>query len=231
MSILYRVLNVYVYDLIGYPDGWNNFAYCNNASTIAFDYMGAWVTGNDYSINDPNTPYGTVLDTRTPERDMSLAQNAYEYFLLKKAYLSASLVNYVMVSTEVQNSNGYDIGSRYSEEIISDNGFNSVRNFVKNIMDSASIGQTVTFNHKISTTLNSNYDLAKSIHGVTFTITGTIYKGSEPWSGMLNISYSDPYDFKSNDPDWKVRVFGRLYENGWITKFNVKGNFYAEFNE
>lgn len=28
-------------DLIGYPDGWNNFAYCNNASTIAFDWCGA----------------------------------------------------------------------------------------------------------------------------------------------------------------------------------------------
>lgn len=28
-------------DIIGYPDGWNNFAYCNNASTIAFDWCGA----------------------------------------------------------------------------------------------------------------------------------------------------------------------------------------------
>lgn len=41
MSILYRVLNVYVYDLIGYPDGWNNFTYCNNKITIAFDLYGA----------------------------------------------------------------------------------------------------------------------------------------------------------------------------------------------
>ena len=79
-------------DLISYPDGWNNLAYCGNKNTMAIDYMGAWAIGNDYSINDPNTPYGTVLDTRTPERDMSLAQNAYEYFLLKKS-ISFSIVS------------------------------------------------------------------------------------------------------------------------------------------
>ena len=28
-------------DLIGYPDGWNNFTYCNNKITIAFDLYGA----------------------------------------------------------------------------------------------------------------------------------------------------------------------------------------------
>lgn len=102
---------------------------------------------------------------------------------------------------------------------------------MKSFLDSASEGQTVSFNHKVSTTLVSNYDLSKSIHGVIFTITGSIYKGSEPWSGILNISYSDPYDFVANDPNWEVRIFGRLYENGWITKFNVKGEFYAEFQE
>ena len=28
-------------DLIGYPDGWNNFAYCNNAPYLPFDFWGA----------------------------------------------------------------------------------------------------------------------------------------------------------------------------------------------
>ena len=28
-------------DLIGYPDGWNNFAYCGNIITMAIDYLGA----------------------------------------------------------------------------------------------------------------------------------------------------------------------------------------------
>ena len=30
-----------VRDLIGYPDGWNNLAYCGNASSFAFDLYGA----------------------------------------------------------------------------------------------------------------------------------------------------------------------------------------------
>ena len=28
-------------DLLGYPDGWNNLAYCNNFSSMAIDYLGA----------------------------------------------------------------------------------------------------------------------------------------------------------------------------------------------
>lgn len=27
-------------DLIGYPDGWNNFTYCNNIANMAIDYLG-----------------------------------------------------------------------------------------------------------------------------------------------------------------------------------------------
>ena len=27
-------------DIIGYPDGWNNFAYCNNIANMAIDYLG-----------------------------------------------------------------------------------------------------------------------------------------------------------------------------------------------
>ena len=30
-------------DPLGYPDGWNNFAYCNNWTIIAFDYAGGWL--------------------------------------------------------------------------------------------------------------------------------------------------------------------------------------------
>ena len=29
-------------DPLGYPDGWNNFAYCNNKSNTSIDYFGGW---------------------------------------------------------------------------------------------------------------------------------------------------------------------------------------------
>lgn len=96
-------------------------------------------------------------------------------------------------------------------------------------MESAS-GGTITFNNKVSTTLSSNYDLAHSIHSVIFTLKGQITKTNGMWAGELTISYSDPYDFNMNDPDWAVRVFGRLYAYGWITKFNVNGSFTASFS-
>lgn len=101
-------------DLIGYPDGWNNLAYCGNKVTIAFDLYGAWATGDDYSIKDPQIPWES-----TPTQDIFLAEKAYEYFLLRNAHLSASLVLYIMTSTVVQNENGYNLDSRFSDEIIS----------------------------------------------------------------------------------------------------------------
>jgi RHS repeat-associated protein len=43
-------------DPLGYPDGWNNLAYCNNGVTIKIDYLG----GNEVVIvvYKENTPYG-----------------------------------------------------------------------------------------------------------------------------------------------------------------------------
>ena len=216
-------------DLIGYPDGWNNFAYCGNTVNTHIDFLGTWATGREYSIEDPNTPWGLVLDTRTPSRDKSLAENAAVYFWWNNAPLSKELVSYVISSTASSAPSGYNLGSRFSTEIKNDVGFNVVNNYVKNKMKSASDG-TVTFNDKVSTTLSSNYDLAHSIHGVNFTLTGQITKTDGAWTGELTISYSDPYDFNMNDPDWAVRVFGRLYAYDWITKFNVNGSFKAYFS-
>ena len=196
-------------DLIGYPDGWNNLAYCGNSTNINIDFLGAWTTGTEYSIQDPGTPWGIVLDTRTPSRDKSLAENTSTYFWWNNAPLSEELVRYVMSSTASSNPNGYNLGDRYSTEIKNDVGFDVVNSYVNNRMESASDG-TITFNNKVSTTLSSNYDLAHSIHGVIFTLKGQITKTNGMWAGELTISYSDPYDFNMNDPDWAVRVFGRL---------------------
>ena len=34
-------------DPLGYPDGWNNFAYCNNFCTYSYDILGAWLGIDD----------------------------------------------------------------------------------------------------------------------------------------------------------------------------------------
>ena len=38
-------------DLIGYPDGWNNFAYCNNQSTCTIDLYGAYDLANSAYVS------------------------------------------------------------------------------------------------------------------------------------------------------------------------------------
>lgn len=44
-------------------------------------------------------------------------------------------------------------------------------------------------------------------------------------------TFSDPYDFRRDDKDWRVRIFGRLYHYGWISKFNVNGKFTINVKE
>jgi hypothetical protein len=100
---------------------------------------------------------------------------------------------------------------------------------VANKVNAAEDGAVVNFADIIPTVLTSN-DLATSIHGVNFQITGSITK-TDNWSGDLNISFSDPYDFNPNADDWKVRFFGRLSHYGWLPKFNVTGSWKVKFEE
>ena len=75
-------------------------------------------------------------------------------------------------------------------------------------------------------------DLNHSIHGVIFYLDGSITVDAVGhWKGNLTVSFSDPYDFLASDPDWRVRVWGRLYNYGWISKFNATGSWTVNFEE
>ena len=207
-------------DPLGYPDGWNNFAYVGNAVSENVDYMGMWATGIAYPASE--LPATVASDTL-------LANRAYQYFLDRNAQLSAALVHRIMTSTSSTLSD-VTISKNYTDRIQKDTGFGKVIDFINEKMDSANAGDVVSFDNQVSTTLVSDYDLANSIHGVVFTVTGSILK-TDNSSGTLNISFSDPYDFDKNADDWKVRIFGRLYHYGWISKFNVKGSFTIHVEE
>ena len=208
-------------DPLGYPDGWNNLAYCNNGVTTAIDFLGMWATGVAYPVAE--LPATVATDTL-------MANRAYQYFLDRNAPLSAGLVYRIMTSTSEKLSD-VTISKEYTDRIQNDSGFSKVINYIHKQMSSAQIGETVSFNNApVDTILTSDYDLAHSIHGVIFKITGSITK-SDNWEGTLTITYSDPYDFRRDDNDWRVRIFGRLYHYGWISKFNVNGKFTINVKE
>ena len=208
-------------DPLGYPDGWNNLAYCNNGVTTAIDFLGMWATGVEYPVAE--LPATVATDTL-------MANRAYQYFLDRNAPLSAGLVYRIMTSTSEKLSD-VTISKEYTDRIQNDSGFSKVINYIHKQMSSAQIGETVSFNNApVYTILTSDYDLAHSIHGVMFKITGSITK-SDNWEGTLTITFSDPYDFRRDDKDWRVRIFGRLYHYGWISKFNVNGKFTINVKE
>lgn len=99
MSILYRVLNVYVYDLIGYPDGWNNFAYCGNLGLSSVDLFGALtIRIMDANANNAivsNSTALTVGSTDAPEGafrtfDFSFSKENNEVFANIKVAINLS---------------------------------------------------------------------------------------------------------------------------------------------
>lgn len=121
---------------------------------------------------------------------------------------------------------------QYFPQIEADSGFALVRAYVANKMRGVPYNTIVAFDENIDivpTTLMSK-DLNHSIHGVIFHLSGSI-TASRHWKGKLTVSFSDPYDFKATDPDWMVRVWGRLYDNGWISRFNTTGTWNVTFEE
>ena len=217
-------------DPLGYPDGWNQLAYCNNGVIYLFDFLGGWTKGFQYTIVDTGVPL-YVNSTRTPDRDLSLANQADWFFWYDSAPLSQALVEHAKGSTDIRGAD-YIVPESYHSAIQSDSGFMAVRRKVSQMMSNVKPKQTVNFNGvPVATTLTS-HDLATAIHGVIFKLNGSITADENGrWSGVLEVSFSDPYDFDAHARDWKVRVYGRLWENGWISKFYVVGSLNVYFAE
>jgi RHS repeat-associated protein len=209
-------------DPMGFPDGWNNLAYVNNSPIGYFDFIGAWRTdGTSYNVFD------WPLGWSTPTSDMALAGLSGYYFDVSSHPLSSALASYAIAGTTPTRT---DFNVTQFSAIEADSGFSAVVDYVKNKVNSSTT-ETVAFSNDTKDTTLTSVDLATAIHGVTFTINGTITKGNGPWSGNLQISFSDPYDFMANADDYKVRIWGRLWANNWISRFNVNGEWTASFSE
>ena len=163
-------------DPLGYPDGWNNFVYCNNGVVGFIDYLGGWTQGVDYSILDENVPMG-FDKMRTPENDKFWANTADWVFGFKNAPLSKALVQYAIAQTGNVVDN-YIVPKQYYSAIENDSGFVPVRQKVKSMMQGIGANQTVYFNNVSVSTQLTSHDLATSIHGVIFILNGEIVTDS-----------------------------------------------------
>lgn len=219
-------------DPLGYPDGWNQLAYCGNRANIFVDKFGMWATGVAYAIIDNDVPW-YASSNRDQDNDKSLANKSDNYFAMSGEPLSQALVEYAQTQTG-DTAIDFTVDSKYFPQIEADSGFAAVRTYVATKMRGVSPNGSVTFSKEtdhLATTLVSK-DLNHAIHGVIFYLDGSIkVDASGHWKGNLTVSFSDPYDFNASASDWKVRVWGRLYDHGWISKFNATGSWTVNFEE
>ena len=92
-------------DPLGYPDGWNNFAYVNNGVTMAIDWLGA--ATHSYAPN--NIVYGTPeicnLSYNEPDKGGSTGAYVYTYGITVTVTARRS-VSYVVVCPDNCEMNG-----------------------------------------------------------------------------------------------------------------------------
>lgn len=205
-------------DPLGYPDGWNNLAYVNNKVLCNIDYLGFWAQGIEYS-------------SRTQDQGLTLLTRTL-YFSTGNTPFSLFLISKVIEDTASTDNIGVTIPEYIIEKIKKDTALSVLNEKMRKRMANIEFGETLTFNKTpfCDAVLDDDIDVASSIHGVTFYLTGSITK-TENWSGNLTVIIDDPYDFNASSSNPAIAALGRLYNHNWLTKFNVKGSFQYTFSE
>ena len=205
-------------DPLGYPDGWNNLAYVNNKVLCNIDYLGFWAQGIEYS-------------SRTQDQGLTLLTRTL-YFSTGNTPFSLFLISKVIEDTASTDNIGVTIPEYIIEKIKKDTALSVLNEKMRKRMANIEFGETLTFNKTpfCGAVLDDDIDVANSIHGVTFYLTGSITK-TENWSGNLTVIIDDPYDFDASSSNPAIAALGRLYNHNWLTKFNVKGSFQYTFSE
>ena len=112
-------------DLIGYPDGWNNFAYCNNRSTCTIDLYGAYDLANSAYISI-KLQNGTVK-----EGYVSSSQDVTN--ILNNASSSNKITNFTYTGHGASDGAGLIINSQLGYYITARNFGNLSSNFAEGV--------------------------------------------------------------------------------------------------
>jgi len=101
-------------DLIGYPDGWNNFAYCNNMITNSLDSLGSYIiTSATFSNMSPKDGSETVY-TPTPNSHLYVSISGTVSFTISKEATDGPNVPLVVVAQFDKSSFYIDLNKTFS---------------------------------------------------------------------------------------------------------------------
>ena len=156
-------------DPMGYPDGWNQLAYCGNRANIFVDKFGMWATGVAYAINDNDVPW-YLSSHRNQDNDKSWANKSDNYFAMSGEPLSQALVEYAQTQTGV-TATDFPVDSKYFPQIEADSGFAAVRTYVASKMRGVS--------QRICHLLKENRSFSNDFG----------FQGSKPFNSWSNILF------------------------------------------
>ena len=101
-------------DLIGYPDGWNNFAYCNNMITNSLDSLGSYIiTSATFSNMSPKDGSETIY-TPTPNSHLYVSISGTVSFTISKEATDGPNVPVVVVAQFDKSSFYIDLNKTFS---------------------------------------------------------------------------------------------------------------------
>ena len=101
-------------DLIGYPDGWNNFAYCNNMITNSLDSLGSYIiTSATFSNMSPKDGSETIY-TPTPNSHLYVSISGTVSFTISKEATDGPNVPVVVVAKFDKSSFYIDLNKTFS---------------------------------------------------------------------------------------------------------------------
>ena len=101
-------------DLIGYSDGWNNFAYCNNMITNSLDSLGSYVITSATLSNMSPTDGSEIIYTSTPNSHLYVSISGTASFTVSKEATDGPNVPVVVIAQFDKSSFYIDLNKTFS---------------------------------------------------------------------------------------------------------------------
>lgn len=199
-------------DPLGYPDSWNNLAYCNNLVLNAFDFLGAWTADAHHDINNHLVTNqsiswnGTTINTVAP--------------LNKGSDDVDSITNQVF-------GNAYEHGMSSSGESAARAEANWNRFINNNVNDAKSLSDTARINEDAGGITKALVLLGKAVHAYADSFSPT-HRGFQEWSLPIN-PLDIPGYIKAHTSEETSEIFATQYHsqvvNAVISKFRDAYNY------
>ena len=101
-------------DLIGFPDGWNNFAYCNNMITNSLDALGSYIITSATFSNMYPTDGSKIIYTPTPNSYLYVSISGTVSFTVSKEATDGPNIPIVLVAQFDKSSFYIDLNKTFS---------------------------------------------------------------------------------------------------------------------